>query len=90
MIANELSISSVVALRTSISLYNYMNYILLSLSCVAAAVALAPATALAQALGSGSQIAHGGETTTQTVPVWDDDKETMGRKIYNTSNPTEF
>ena len=31
-----------------------------------------------------------GETTTQTLPVWDDDKETMGRKIYNTSIPTEF
>ena len=69
-----------------------MNYILLSLSCVAAAVALAPplGSAAADALGSGSHIAHGGETTTQTVPVRDDDKETMGRKIYNTSIPTKF
>ena len=27
-----------------------------------------------------SHTAHGGETTLQTVPVWDDDKETIGRK----------
>ena len=50
--------------------------------------AVAPAPVLA--LGSGSHITHGGETSSQTLPVWDDDKETMGRKIYNTSIPTEF
>ena len=38
----------------------------------------------------GSAAAHGDETTTQTLPVWDDDKETLGRKIYNTSFLTEF
>ena len=41
----------------------------------------------ADALGSGSHITHGGETILQMVPVWDDDKETMGRKIYYTSIP---
>ena len=47
----------------------------------------ARSSAAADALGSGSHIAHGEETTSQTLPVWDDDKETMGRKIYNTSIP---
>ena len=42
------------------------------------------------ALALGSAAAHGDETTTQTLPVWDDDKETLGRKIYNTSFLTEF
>ena len=47
-------------------------------------------SAAAEALGSGSHGAHGEEPTSQTLPVWDDHKETMGRKIYNTSFLTEF
>ena len=57
-----------------------MNYILLALSCVAVALALAPAAAHALEVRV-THCSRRGETTSQTVPVWDDNKETMRRKI---------
>ena len=49
--------------------------------------AAAAAAAAALLLRTHSGPAHTLLTTSQTLPVWDDDKETMGRQIYNTLIP---